>query len=587
MIYTFINEILVDYAIDLEVLRPNTTLYRASLLQHDGTFHCADTFFGNQADEVEKFTSFFQSAKDNNSNLAVTPEYSCPWNSIIHLLENTKATPDTGNLWVIGCESISVERIREIQKQYSGENNIEFLFNDDIEAGNVGVLLDPCCYMFKARDPDSVEKLIVLVQFKTQHMGVWESDLEQQKLIRGEHIYILRNNPDSINLFTIICSDALVFDGAAISAQHPGRWENLPYIILSIQMNPKPAHQGFRNFRDGILRLHDKDVITLNWSSKSQASFSATFFNRFSKSNIAISTDHIKNESHDEQNLIKSNHVKGLYYALIKPNRHTFYFSPDVEYAVIRMRKPYAGPVNPALDRRRGPSIDAVYEYNTLQNNFIEMINVGDGLEEFLHAIGVTSNSLIDEGLDILDKERLVNLSVGEFEIKNGNVQWQIVNKLKSFLMEDTEIIRRYTVTFDEEGREFRTTRLTKFEELNLNILKRPELFPNIIATFRDNCGEVMFLQDDGFNYKYNLVNNDKDEYATVAHIGVSPKSTAQILLKKLTDLFPKEDRRNKRVVVWYKPNVNDYESVATPVPKISNTEPNNFTSITKTDESR
>ena len=173
MTYKFIDEILDHYTIDLEILRPNTTPYRASLLQHKGIFDCPDAFFGNQTDESEKFISFFQAAKDNNSNLAVTPEYSCPWNAIVHLLENTEAALDNGNLWVIGCESISVERIIEIQEQYSGENNIEFLFNDDIEAGNVGVLLDPCCYMFRAQDSDSVEKLIVLVQFKTQHMGVW------------------------------------------------------------------------------------------------------------------------------------------------------------------------------------------------------------------------------------------------------------------------------------------------------------------------------------------------------------------------------------------------------------------------------
>lgn len=586
MTYAFIDEILVGHTINLEILRPNTTLYRASLLQHKGTFHCGDTFFGNQADETKKFISFFQAARDNNSNLVVTPEYSCPWNAIVHLLESTETAPNIGSLWVIGCESISVVRIREIQDQYSGENNIEILFNDEIEAGNVGVLLDPCCYMFKAQNPEGIEKLIVLVQFKTQHMGVWESDLEQQKLISGEHIYILRNNPDSINLLTIICSDALVFNGAAISAQHPGRWENLPYIILSIQMNPKPAHQGFRNFRDGILRLNNKDVISLNWSSESQASFSTTFFNRFSKSNITICTDHIKNESRDEQNLIKSNHDKGLYYALIKPNRHTFYFSADIECAVLRMRKPYAGVINPALDRRRGPTIGSVYQYNFEQNNFVEIEIIDDGLQDFLMSIGIDSNSLTGGDLDILDKERLINFSVGEIEIKNGNVQWQIVNRLQSFIMEDTEIIRRYTVTFDEDGNEFRTTRLTKFDELNLNILNRPELFPDVIATFRDNCGEVMFLNDGSFNYQYNLVNND-DEYATVAHIGNKSKGTAQALLKKLTELFPREYRQNNRIVVWYKPNVNDYDCVATPVPKISNTEPNDFTSITKTDESR
>jgi len=586
MTYTFIDDILVGYTFDLVILRPNTTPYRTSLLQHKGVFHFSEAFFGNQTDVTEKFTSFFHSVKENNSNLAITPEYSCPWNAIIHLLDNSDSAPDRGNLWVLGCESISVQRIQEIQEQYSGNNNIEIIFNDNIEQGNAGVLLDPCCSIFKADNPDGEEKLIVLVQFKTQHMGVWESDLEQQKLISGENVYILRNNADSINLLTIICSDALAFNGNEITNQHPGRWEHLPYIVLSLQMNPKPAHQGFRNFRDGILRLINKDVISLNWSSDSRASFDNTFFNKFSKSNILIRTEHIKNEAPDEQNLIKSNHSKGLYYTLLKPNRHTFYLSPEIEFAVLGLRKPYAGPVNPALDRRRGPTVDLIFQYDNEHNNFVALESVDDGLQSFLQSIGVVSESLVDDGLDVLDKERLINLSVGEIEVKNGNTQWQIINKLTSFLMEDSEIIRRYTVTFDEDGDEFRTTRLTKFEELNLNILTRPELFPDIIATFRDNCSEVMFFNDNGYNYQYNLVSDD-NQLATVAHIGNNSKGNANNLLNKLSELFPKEHRRNNRIVVWYKPNVNDYEFVATPVPNISNTEPNNFTSITKTDDQR
>ena len=95
-----------------------------------------------------------------------------------------------------------------------------------------------------------------------------------------------------------------------------------------------------------------------------------------------------------------------------------------------------------------------------------------------------------------------------------------------------------------------------------------------------------MFLNDNGYNYQYNLVSDD-NQLATVAHIGNSSKGNAKNLLNKLSELFPKEYRRNNRIVVWYKPNVNDYKSVATPVPKISNTEPNNFTSITKTDDQR
>ena len=112
-------------------------------------------------------------------------------------------------------------------------------------------------------------------------------------------------------------------------------------------------------------------------------------------------------------------------------------------------------------------------------------------------------------------------------------------------------------------------------------IKKNSDLFPDIIASFKDNCHEVMFLNNNGFRYNYNLVSNT-NEFATVANLGAATPGEAEGFLKQLLKLFSKEDREKKRIVVWYKPNINTYSFKATEVPKFTSVAQADITSITK-----
>jgi len=585
MNYTFIDEILQDYSINLEVLRRDTNLYSISMLQHKGVFHFSETFFGNHNNQAEaaKFNNFLNSAKANGSSLVITPEYSCPWDSIRHILHDAERLPDNGKLWVLGCESITPDEVLNFRDTYYDTNDIEVVFNDTIDNAPGGVLLDPCAYIFKAQNPEGQEKTIVLLQFKTQHMGVWDNALEQQKIVPGQHLYILRNALDSINLATVICSDAMVFDGREIYPNAPGQWDIQPYIILSIQMNPQPSHIQFRGFRRNILEKTNKDVISLNWSSEGEASFNPNFFNQYCKSNISIITAHIINNTLIEETLINDNHNKGLYYTQIKPNRHCFYFTPKVELFYLRIRKPTEGLGPAPANRRRGPELHSIYNYDEELETFVIEESADDGYQNFIESIQIQSQNLQNEALNILDKERLITLTSGEISKVRPGVNWYAVNTLKSFLIEDTETIKRFTVTFDQDGRDYRVTQLGRVEDLNLNILTNPDLYPDIIASFKDNCNEVMFLNKNGTKYNYNLVTND-NQFATVAYIGYSSEAEAKAMLNKLTKLFPEEDLSNKRIVVWYKPNMalNSYTNVALDRPKYTSTGQTDFTSITR-----
>jgi hypothetical protein len=585
MIYTFIDTILPGYTLNLEVLRPNTQPYNVLLFQNKGVFDSRHNFFGNESDESHKFNSFFNRAKEENTELIVTPEYSCPWGSIYNILDNSINFPALDKLWVLGCESITPDDFIEFRDKYNDQNNIEIHF-DEIDFNQGGVLLDPCCYIFKAISPEGVEKLIVLVQFKIQHMGVWGSAAEQLKYIPGRMVYILKNNPDSISLFTIICSDAISFNGDDITNQHPGLWENLPYLIISIQMNPNPSHASFKSFRNGILESSSNEIITLNWSSESTATFSQNFFSRYSKSNISIKTTEIDYSNPPELTNLRANHHKGLYYTLMKPNRHCFFVNPNIELISYRINKVFAGNVNPVLFRKRGPIINEIYELDNQNNNFIPIPLIDDGYIDFINSLNINCNNLnlSDNDLCFIDKERLINLSLGEFNEKNGGEHWHHVNRLHSFLIDDTESINRYTVTFDDSSNAFRQNQLNKFEELNEIILKDEINFPDIISSFKHNCEDIMFYNNGHFIYKYNLVTTDNQNKATVVYLGRVSENQAEAMRSKVLKLFPEEDRIFKQIVIWFKSDPNNFSSKTTEVPKITNAYPNNFTSITESE---
>jgi hypothetical protein len=583
MIYTFIDTILPGYTLNLEVLRPNTHPYNVLLFQNKGVFDVGDDFFGNEGDESAKFNSFFNLARDENAELIVTPEYSCPWESICNILDDSVNFPALNKLWVLGCESITPDAFFAFRDKYNNQNNIEIHF-DEIDFNAGGVLLDPCCYIFKALSPEGVEKLIVLIQFKIQHMGVWGGDAEQVKYIPGRTVYILKNNPDSISLFTIICSDAISFNGDDITNQHPGLWENLPYLIISIQMNSNPSHESFKSFRRAILASSNNEIITLNWSSESTATFNQNFFNRYSKSNISIKTNEIDYNNPPEQAVLRSNHHKGMYYTLMKPNRHCFFLNPGVEIISYQINKVFAGNVNPVLVRRSGPTINEIYEWANQNNEFIPIPLIGDGYVDFISSLNINCNNLnlSDSDLCFIDKERLINLSLGEFNEKNGGENWHHIDRLHSFLMDDSESINRYTVTFDDSANVFRQTQLHKFEELNEIILKNEINFPDILSSFKNNCEDIMFYNNGHFIYKYNLVTSDNQNKATVVYLGRVSESQAEEMRSKVLKLFPEEDRIFKQIVIWFKSAPDNYSSKPTEVPKITNTNPNNFTSITE-----
>jgi hypothetical protein len=574
----FIDTIIDNIEINLEILEKDSNNYTMLLFQHKGVFNATENKFGNEEDCTTKFSAFIELAKRENVSLALTPEYSCPWDSIEQVLENQDSWPSKLKLWALCCESITPDEIRAFKQTYTNDN---VLFYFDEEALNIGggVLLDPICYLFKAQ-VNQVERLIVLVQFKTQHMGVWDSPLEREKYIPGREIYVLRNSPYSIYLFTNICSEATNFTITEI-LRDVFRWDEHPYIILSPQMNPKPSHEVFKAFRKSIIAYVHKDVISLNWAGTTSLSGKKEPLIPLSKSSIVFRTADIE---FDNERRFINNHNKGLYYLNRKSNVHAYYLNPYEEVFLIANQKPSSAGASSAMIRRTGPEARKVFQWDVKNNSFEEVDQIDDGFTSFLQSLNCNNSAFQDAQITFIDKERLVNLSCGKASAKKDDKRWYRLDKLETFVQDENETIKRLTYIHDETGEDIRRDYIEFVDCLNKTIILDDSLFPENLKPFKGNCSEIMFYSNGGYNYKYNLVTNDGQHRATVAYIGRKNEGNALKTLRQLQELFDIEDQSKKLVVVWYKDNATDIKSKCEELPPSVNddstVDPNSITKV-------
>ncbi|CAI8307416.1 MAG: Uncharacterised protein [Flavobacteriaceae bacterium] len=552
MEFKFIDNVINDLSIDLEVLTKDTNLYTTLLFQHKGSFIAEATRFGNNEDCTDKFNAFFTLAKSKNSSLALTPEYSCPWNSIEWLLENEERLPNQSKLWAICCESITPHEIRTFKENHENENTIVYFDENALNNGGAGVLLDPLCYVFKA-EQNGINKIIILIQFKTVHMGVWGSPEERKKYIFGDNIYVLRNSPNSIFLFSNICSDATNFSiSDRFQEQIDNRWDDNPYIILNPQMNPKPSHDYFVNFRKTILKYSNKDVITLNWAGKTMCPGKAEPLIELSKSSILFKTNDVE---FDSDTRFINNHSKGLYYMHSKPKIHYYYLNPYAEVFLISNQKPSSAGANTALIRRTGPEAMNVYKWNGEDIDFDDINVLEDGFADFLDEYQCSNKIFLDSQINFIDKERLINLSLGNVTTKGDDKGWHKIDRLETFQVDANEKIKRLTYVYDELSLEDRKRYLDIIEDINSKILTDENLLPDSLSSFKNNCSEVMFFKKGtSYDYKYNLVTNDSKRKATIAYTGRNTKALARRTYDKLRNLFEEDKYQSRKmVVVWYK----------------------------------
>jgi len=562
MNFLFIDQLFPGLVMDLRVLSRGTERYQLALYQHEGVLDLTEngTKLGNQDDPSERFRSFLALARENNADLGMTPEYACPWDVIRGVVGAPEQWPQAGKLWALGAESITPEQLTAFAAQYQGAD-VTVHFDQARLTGN-GVFFDPLVYLFRATINDE-PKLIVLIQFKTHHMGVWSGgELERNRLIEGREIYILRNHAGSVNLLTVICSEAMNFPAELdVTKRAAISWDDLPFLVLNPQVNPDPLHERFIAFRNFVFDQERKEIIGLNWNLSSKIGPHDLLREGTARSGIYMSSSEI---DFKDKARIRKNHKLGLYYFYFGKTKHAYVLNSKPHAFLLEQLSVHITEGVQQQRMRNGPELNASYSHQA-DGTLAVNTAVSDDHLDCLVSLGCTNEFLSAAANCVLEKERLVCLSSGEFLPKSFD-GWAGVDKLFSFrLLEATEVNNRITYTEDTSAGSHNQRRryIEAVNELDGVILPDKQRYPDSLADLRTVPVQLAYAQDTDVNhvkfierekFRYNLVNEHGNMIkATVCYLGLSTLKKATEAFEFIQSVFETDSMNRQRVVVFYK----------------------------------
>ena len=549
-----LNE-LVDPFPELNILKRDTTRKELLLYQHEGSLVGNANRIGNAAPNHAPFQAFFAKAKELNSELAMTPEYSCPLAVLQEVILDVNKWPNRGKLWAICTESLTKEELIELRQQLSAD--IFRLIFDETRLDDNNRYVDPLFYLFIS--PGNPDVLNVVLQFKSHPMSVQgPSIVERNHMIQGRVIYILRNPDVSTNLISVICSEAMNFSTMLTPhMQQDISWHDEPFFILNPMVNPEPAHPLFAGFRQFVLKSDKKQIIELNWNNQSLIGNDPLIKDGASRSGIFLNSHEVNQK---DTVRIRHNHKRGLYYFHSGAHRYAFILNSVPHLFRIALPCISSIDVEQVQKRSEGPEVIETYTFNGAQFDIIHTVD--DGLLNFLNGKHCGVPFAIDPNGCVINKERLVCISAGLVELKNVE-DWYLPDKLRSFRLDAAEICRRFTVHPDNIGDSHLQKRsyLRALTELNDVILVNDDYYPECIESLKGKdirLGYTNVLvggksQAEIDKYKYNITTPAGDRItATVAFLDYPDNRELNATFEALQALFEPENNNRGRVIVYY-----------------------------------
>jgi hypothetical protein len=370
----------------LNALIPNEYNYKALLMQPNGRIDAgADGVWNHDRKLAKKqFSAFLNDASQIQADLVVTPEYSMPWETLLETVKND-IVPAQGKLWALGCESIKLSELNELQK---GLPPFVSLIYEPLEENN-DRFVSPLAYIFKAIQADDIGqvKTVILVQFKTFPMGD-KDHFETNGMQQGSHVYQFGGNNGSLRFISLICSDVFVFDDPLAAAIYDRA------LILHIQLNQEPRNENFYGCRQRLLRFEgdETEILCLNWARNvlMYCGEQITPWN-----NIAGSAWYLKSAKFDDRDeTLNANHRRGLYYTWLKTLRaHALFFNYSPATFLLDVTKVAHIGVIGSTSRRRGPQLIRASVWDNEVGAWSEQDNLED---EFSNAVNESGNA-IDE----------------------------------------------------------------------------------------------------------------------------------------------------------------------------------------------
>lgn len=105
MDFAFANDLGITF--DLISLRTDSQPFTIHMYKHQGEFLATPSKFGNVRNASPQFEYFFNKVRTANTDLVLSPEYSCSWEIVNAIIADTRLWPLPGKLWAIGCESMT------------------------------------------------------------------------------------------------------------------------------------------------------------------------------------------------------------------------------------------------------------------------------------------------------------------------------------------------------------------------------------------------------------------------------------------------------------------------------------------------
>lgn len=174
----------------LQVLIPDNQTTRFQLFQCSGELNLNDCVQNSDREEAKlKHFAYLASAREKNTSIALTPEYSCPWQVVETLVNDQKYQPKIGSLLILGCESIMPEELASLRERT--DENIRW-HSETIDSTGNQLFFSAAVYIFHLHDSTEEDvKLCGLIQFKTHDMG--GTPFERDNLIKGSVVYKISN----------------------------------------------------------------------------------------------------------------------------------------------------------------------------------------------------------------------------------------------------------------------------------------------------------------------------------------------------------------------------------------------------------
>lgn len=532
----------------LRALVPNEENYSVLLFQPRGRIEANGRGVRHTNRELARnqFRAFLHVAQTADTDLAVTPEYSMPWDVLVEAIK-ADSGPAEGALWALGCESVTYADLESLKQELATHAAVlyESLQPDPQR------FVDPLAYVFRAPNSDrnGPGQLVLLVQFKTCPMRD-ANHFEINGLQRGTQVYQFGDTGRSIRLISLICSDAFAFSDEDARAVYDRT------LVLHIQLNPKPRQDQFRQYRCQLFRFKggETELICLNWAKDVVEEGGPK--ERCWK-NIPCSAWYLRPDTFDERDdTLSVNHQHGLYYTWLPSLRsHVLFFNYEPAiYQLTATKVAHIG-VAGSLSSRRGPQLIAMRSWDGAASAWGDPQTPSDGFSSVVSECGDAQDEIARlAAKNPFEVERVLAMCAGKMGAREG---WHSVRQLDSCVIEPSEVIRRMTFCqdTDPDACGFRIARLKRCRRL-WDILRSDEHLPPALADLKAG-----FRFDWTPNTPHQNVISAGENRATVIYMGEEAndsqietvaKRAAEYLQRSFAD--PEEsDAARQRLHVWYR----------------------------------